>query len=374
MSPAENNQNSLVEPSRPPGKVDNPHDCLDKLFVWRKELQDLIDFATTETVSRRLRTVAGPPGYGKTCLLHKLHQTLNDKSVKKFKKLFVIWTPIGQFNEFNDLETWLKAIVEQAKDECAQLSKFDSTSESKNVISQLLEKLCETCRPKRRIILIVDALDELPDLRQELEDHFLAHFWRKECVRIIISFRDEFSLKNPNLRRSERRITLTTFSQEQGQEQLDKRAKLIPEPLSSPFKHLLELVHPYKFNHPGLNTLLSQTINKNEHNSQNPVLTAADLRQCWLALIKEPLAAEPGYAAVLERDLKTIVLHPEDSWTFETFADICKYSQNEAFAHWQDLMAACVVEQHPDYSQRYRVIDGLRELLCAELRLREEEK
>ena len=70
----------------------------------------------------------------------------------------------------------------------------------------------------------------------------------------------------------------------------------------------------------------------------------------------------------LERDLKRIVAHKEDTWTLETFATMCDYSEREALHHLQSLMALSVVS--PAYKQRYKVVDGLREIIRAENRLR----
>ncbi|RME50821.1 MAG: hypothetical protein D6796_02220, partial [Caldilineae bacterium] len=52
-----------------------------KLFVGRESLlEDLIRWATAPTVRRRLRTIAAPPGYGKTWLLHELERRLREKN------------------------------------------------------------------------------------------------------------------------------------------------------------------------------------------------------------------------------------------------------------------------------------------------------
>ncbi len=348
----------------------NESNCRRELFVERRELQQLIGFATAARVSRRLRSVAGPPGYGKTCLLYQLEQYLLDH-----EELFVVRVPTNRSTSKKDLTDWLAEIVEKARKICPLVGKVNPTDEPEAVIGHLLEKLCETCSPTWRIILIVDALDEVPEhIRRELENRFLGQFWRKDCVRLVVSFRDDFKLKTHHLRRGERRIVLDTFTTDQGHQQLEKRAQVIPENLNTPFEELSQLVAPYKFNLPGLTTLLSQQVKKNEQNGQSPVLTAADLKVCWQLLIKQPLAETSGHAKILEADLKAIVLHSEDSWTFETFSRICNYSQNEAFPHWQELMALSVVAPHPIHKSRYMVIDGLREMLRAEISLREEER
>ncbi len=346
-------------------------DCRRGLFVERSQLIKLIRFATQQKAFRRLRSITGPPGYGKTCLLYQLEQHL----LEQHEDLFVVRVPTNRLKSKDDLTNWLVAVVEQANKICSEVGEINPDDEPEAVIGHLLEKLCEQCSPTWRIILIVDGLDEIQDhIRRELENRFLVQFWLKDCVRMVVSFRDDFSLRTHHLRRGERRIVLDTFTTDQGHQQLEKRAQVIPETLNTSFAELSQLVAPYKFNLPGLTTLLSQKVKENEQNGQSPVLTANDLRTCWQALIKRPLAETPGYAEVLEGDLKAIVSHSDDSWTFETFSRTCNYSQNEAFAHWQELMALNAVAPHPVHKSRYMVIDGLREMLRAEISLREEER
>jgi uncharacterized protein YydD (DUF2326 family) len=59
------------------------------------------------------------------------------------------------------------------------------------------------------------------------------------------------------------------------------------------------MLHPYQFNHPGLNTILAKKIKQNEEKGQNPVLGSDDLRECWLELIKEQLATELAYCGCI---------------------------------------------------------------------------
>jgi hypothetical protein len=63
-------------------------------------------------------------------------------------------------------------------------------------------------------------------------------------------------------------------------------------------------------------------------------------------------------------------LHNDDGWTLETFAIVCEYDLKTAFDHLQNLMDRSVVVPHRVHKARYIVIDGLRELLYAELRLK----
>ncbi len=373
MSSAENNQTAPQNGfSPPPDNDDADHDCLGDLFVWRQELQDLIDFVTADQVSRRLRTVAGPPGYGKSWLLRRLNKILSDNTKKEFKELVPIRVPLNRFESFGDMKVWLQDVVEQARKFCPDVTAINPNDTPEAIIGHLLEKLCETCIPTWRIILIVDALDEMPkNLRRELENRFLVKFWRKDCVRMVISFRDDFSLRSDSLRRGERRIVLTTFTEEQGQEQLEKRTTVIPERLNIPAENLSVLVYPYKFTHPGLNSLLSQKINKNEQDGHEQVLTADDLRDCWLTLIKRPLAETLEYANLLQEGLIKVVNHNQDSFTIEDYADMKNCTVEEAYKQMEVLRAENLVIQAGGL---YSVAGGLREFIRAEIHLKEEEK
>lgn len=339
------------------------------LFVGRiSELEELTRWATDPVVPRRLKSIAAPPGYGKSWLLYQLENRLASRS-----DVFVVRASPLELKSKEDIEQWLPSVVKKAQTMCAKVRDGVPGDLLESQISNLLEDLYESCHPPLTPILIVDGLDEtLKNERRELEIHLLEQFWLDPRVRIIVSFRDEYSLTSPNLRRGEERLLLEPFSEDEGRRQLDKRSKLMEEQLRISQGELLKIVSPYALNIPGLNTILSKRIKQNEDYHRHPLLSADDLQECWHTLIGLALTRRAETPESLEEDLKRIVGHQEDTWTLETFANLCVYSEGTAHYHIQSLMALSVVSSA--YRQRYQVVDGIREIIRAENRLRREKK
>lgn len=347
-----------------PGEVFSP-----KLFVGRiSNLEELIRWSTDPVVPRRLKSIAAPPGYGKSWLLYQLENRLTGRS-----DVFVIRVSPLELKSKEDIEQWLPSVVKKAQAMCARVRDGVPGDLLESQISNLLEDLYESCHPSLTPILIVDGLDEtLKNEQRELEIHLLEQFWRDPRVRIIVSFRDEYSLTSPNLRRGEERVPLEPFSEDDGRRQLDKRSELKAEELRISQADMLKIVSPYTLNVPGLNTILSKCIKQNEGFQRHPVLSADDLRECWHTLIGLALTRRAETPESLEKDLKRIVDHHEDTWTLETFANLCACSESTAYYHIQSLMTLSVVSSA--YRQRYQVVDGIREIIRAENRLRREKK
>jgi hypothetical protein len=349
-----------------------PEEFSPNLFVGREnELAELIRWATTQYVPRRLKTIAAPPGYGKTWLLNELENRLREKNVHS---VFVIRVAPSELRSRADIITWLSSIFEKARSGCPKVRDYDPHDSLESTIHGLCADLCEHCSPTQRPLLFVDALDELPENeRKELEKHLLEQFWRNPCVRIMISLRDEYSLTSHNLRRSEERMLLSPFSKEaEGRQQLAKRSQLGGENLKLSQEELLKIVSPYPLKVPGINTILSKRIKQNEDDQRHPVLSAGDLRECWQTLIGVEFTRRPESPETLEEDLKKIVEHEEDTWTLETFANLCAYHEIMALYHIQSLMTLSIVSSA--HKQRYQVVDGIREIIRAENRLRREGK
>ncbi len=338
-----------------------------KLFIGRdSELAKLVRWATEDKVPRRLTSIAGPPGYGKSWLLHQLESLLSTR-----RDLFVIRVSPLELRSRTDIIKWLPHVVKRAKGVCPEFVDNDQSNSPEAMIAQLLENLCKTCSPILRPVLIVDSLDEPSENESKaLEKHLLEQFWRNPCVRMVISFRDDHRLNSHILRRGESRMLLVPFSKDEGHQQLDKRSELAGENLQISREDLLKIVAPYTLNIPGINTILSKRIKQNETNNQEPVLSADDLRDCWQELVGVELTRRPENKEILEKDLR-IMAQREDTWTLETFARICGYSENDALHHLNSLMSLSIVLP-PVRGQRYQLVDGLREILRAEIRLRDE--
>ncbi|RME46360.1 MAG: NACHT domain-containing protein, partial [Caldilineae bacterium] len=319
---------------------------------------------------RRLRTIAAPPGYGKTWLLHELERRLREKNRDD---LFIIWVPTSELTSRGKIIEWLPGVIAAAQEVCPDVRGIAPGDSPQTAIDRLLEDLSQGCSPPRRVLLFVDGLDEISEAAQkELARHLLEPFWQDTTVRMVISFRDDYSLKSHLLRRGEKRIFLPPFSRREGETQLDKRARLAGETLPIAREELLARVEPYPLNVPGINTILSQRIKQNEAEKRAPLLSADDLHACWRELVGPQLSQMPQDATILEEDLRHIVELEEDTWTLEDFAEKCNYTQTDAYYHIQSLLALTVVVQAG--GPLYKVADGLRELLRAERRLKDEEE
>lgn len=260
---------------------------------------------------------------------------------------------------------WLLSILEQAKHACSNIRDAAPGDTLESIIFRLLEDLCQHCGPTVRPILIVDNFDEVhPNEREMLEKQLLEQFWRNLCVRIIIATRDEFGLSSFNLRRGEERKYLSVFKPPEGQAQLEKRAASTDTPVLPPAE-LLPLIRPYQWTNPGLNTCLYEKAKRRRLGQQNPLLTPDDLKNCWLIPIESRSNQVSVSLAVIESDLKAII--SEETWTVETFAQICNYSRSVALNHIDSMMTLGLLSSE---RQRYKVVDGLREIIRAEVGLR----
>ncbi|MBN1995311.1 MAG: hypothetical protein JW953_21665 [Anaerolineae bacterium] len=337
------------------------------LFAGRqRELDDLIRWVTDPSGVRRLRTIAAPPGYGKTWLLRELERRLINR-----RDLFIISVPVPASKLISRVQMveWLSFVVRNAQIVYPTVRDIGQFS-PEIIISNLLEDLTQASPPLHPILL-VDGFDELQyNERRELEKCLLDQFWLNPAARIIVSLRDESVLASTNLRRGEERVLLRPFSEKEGHQQLEELLDLKVK--DSKYQEILKLIAPYTLNIPGLNAILVERIQENIKNNRQPILTAADLRACWHELIGPELNRQPEAIEFIERDIQAIIALPQDSWTFETFAVQGKYLQRDALNHIQMLMALGIV-CHAG-GQKYTVIDGLRQILQAEQRLKETER
>lgn len=340
-----------------------------QLFVGRKKELDELNVWAIDSDSPRLMTIAAPPGYGKSWLLRQLEHRLSAR-----RDLFLIWLSAEDFklspaNPTDDITakitSWRQNFVAKARYVCAQLRTLDLAAAQAYTIAQVVEEVCQN----RHLILLVDGFDELfPNEARPLEKQVLEEFWRKECVRIVMAIREQGKLTSPTLRRGELRSDLNPFSQAEGDQQLAVRL----EELQTPRSELIELVAPYTLQIPGLNTLLARQVRKNEQASRTPLLTSGDVEFCWRELIGESIKTVPHSWETLEQDLIKFGHHPVETWTVSDFVVICQVdSEREAREHIDSLQKLGVVAhvQH----QRFAMVEGLRQLLCAYHRLKDEQ-
>ncbi|GIK43241.1 MAG: hypothetical protein BroJett011_70740 [Chloroflexota bacterium] len=341
------------------------------LFIGREaELAQLIQWVTTNAIlSRRLITIAAPPGYGKSWLLGKLQKRLLERHGRD---LFIMFVAAADLTSISKMTNWIQSVIKAAREGGLAVRESNPEDSLATIIHHLLEDLCEHSNPPLRPVLMVDGLDELaPKTAEVLQKVFLESFWDKPQLRMIISFRDEFSLTSHTLRLGEERMSLTAFTPPTGKEQLRKRVTSeAPSILfQKDLKDLVALIPQYTWTNPGLNTCLYTKAKKRRVNGQTPLLTVADLNECWLGPIKAKSKELSVTLSELESNLK--IVSAEDTWTVETFSQICGYSLVVAHKHIQELIALSLVTNE---KQKYKIVDGIRELIRAEVALSNQTK
>lgn len=348
------------------------------LFVASREpyVNELFEWAIAPDVGGRVWIIEAAPGYGKTWVLCRLEQRLRDEGIHG-KNLFVVRVPAKQLTSGPDKNAWRKAILEWLAEKITEVKKFrptirdhDPDAEPEANIVSLRNQLCR--QPVLPPLLIIDAFDEVEDdeRRSILERSLLEPFWLdNNCAKIIIAYRDQFKFRSSSLkndREPDSISPLEIFARSDGEEQLHRlTVELSIANLIIP--HDLPTILPYEWNHPKINSCLFTILHAKVTKSEMAKLTADDLRACWLGLIEERAKAEKLLLSRIEQDLKAIVKMKR--WTHEEFHDVCEYSTLAETLRAIDALRKLSLVLYLTGLEN-QVIDGVREIICAELELR----
>jgi hypothetical protein len=227
------------------------------------------------------------------------------------------------------------------------------------MVRALAEDMSEHCYPARRLILLVDALDEAAQ-PQELEERLLEQFLYRVSVRILAAMRDDQRLHRAALRGSETPINLLPLPKQEAIQQLQRRARDLSTP---PPADLLKLVWPYRGQTAGINSFLSLRARANRAAGRNPWLSADD-RDCRRAVIG------PRLTDRLDEFLWKLAGLDDETWTEEAFAQECGLALSAAGDFVQKFFRLGVVTRPKKVPHRRQIVDGLRELIEAERQLR----
>lgn len=338
------------------------------LFVGREDILNKVEkWANEDKSPHRLLSIVGSPGIGKSWLMGKAKERLDGQ------KRLVFWANLSQdardptsgkpapdlITEAGQQE-WLEHHIIQKTRQLCPGAKGLRIGSIEAALDSLVNDLCGPCQPMPPPVLLVDGFEEVADdQRERLEERIFKRFLFRDCTRMIVSRRDEFSLTNSVLRWNERKEQIGVLQSLQGQEQLRRRADKDRTTLD--LNTLIRSIPPYKWNHPHINTFLFERIKQR----QPSTLNATDLRECIDEVIR-PTMLEPAAFGLLD-GLAHLRLSPQappvDDWTEKNLRD----SELQIGLEDKDLSRlfdAGLVHQKKG-TQRYMVGDGLRELLRA---------
>jgi hypothetical protein len=184
-----------------------------QLFVDRPEILNKIrDWANTKEVEYRIWYLLAPPGAGKTWILKTLY---SEWSIYRL----ILWVDVpslvqqdqaGRVGLWNmpAFTDWIKEIQADAQKYCPDLPPIDLTLEQENIISSLVELLCN-CNPDMAPIIIVDGYDEISTSQsEEIGYRLLDRLVERACMCMLIAHRDEGGIYGQVITRYKRNILL----------------------------------------------------------------------------------------------------------------------------------------------------------------------
>jgi hypothetical protein len=333
-----------------------------ELFVGRvASLRKILDWARDPNPSHRLWSIVGPPGIGKSYLLNRVYERLEENLDR-----LVFWMNAGHdLTTAAGLKTWLESAVEKARRKCNHVQAYAGNIQPDAMLQTLVRDLCERCAAALMPVLIVDSFDEIPDAkRDEWEERVLASFISRRCTRILLGRRDEYALQSPTLRWNENKDHLPVMTPAEGDDQLDRRCQYAERQQPAPslpndmLDRLKATTPKYPWNHPGINTYLFELAVPRQREGELPLLVAEDLHQCIIEVTRThaPLAEE------VFTFLVSLANQLDDEWTADDLMNALKVSMEDS--RLRELFNRGIVF-NIEITSRYQVGDGLRELLRA---------
>jgi hypothetical protein len=260
------------------------------LFIDRpdplRELNEWIDTA----LASRVKPVVGPPGSGKTWILKTLE--LGWKTSR-----YVLWLDVPQWInsssggdplDIKAAHQQLEEAWEKAKSFCNFPKTIDHTRDLSAIIASLVEIVCD-CNLAHDPVVIVDGYDEITeDQAKTFSKRVLEPFISRSCIRMIIAYRDEWTLQGDALRRNLATppLHIGTVDREFATRQFQRLYPYNSSTADQLDKWMSKFQH-YKWNIPLINDILfAKGLQSNLPASR--VLNDQDLYDCFKEAIERP--------------------------------------------------------------------------------------
>lgn len=154
---------------------------------------------------KRVKSLVGPPGSGKTWILKTLESEWE-------KSRYVLWLDVpkwmnppssGDPIKSKFAHQQLEDLWKKAKQFCDFPEIIDHTADLSAIIEKLVEIVCN-CNLEHDPVVIVDGYDEITeDQAKAFSKRVLEKLISRRCIRMIIAYRDEWTLQGDVLRNNE---------------------------------------------------------------------------------------------------------------------------------------------------------------------------
>lgn len=343
-------------PSRPAGEEPVMRsEYTNELWVQReRELSQIESWVET---SKRLLTVAGPPGVGKTWLLRHWEHT---KKSAGATTLFWDLTPLITTDKIDQPQA-LQELRQLVKRINSQAPAYNSRVEPPAMAEALGRALCQR---EGEVFICMDGGEALPQSGwRTFERAILEPLARLSCLRFLIPVRDEMKVQAANLRWSEQRLELGVLDAQsnpvspKGKEQIEKLLTALPSPSSLPtVDQIIALVPGYPWSHAGLNAFLFRHLEANEFHQ----LSAKWCHEGLLEVLE--LQSDPAFDEAFEW-VSEIVSYLSETWTVDAWAR----HRGEALRRTWDRVVSLQRQWWVTNlsGSQYKVADGVREYVAA---------
>ena len=346
------------------------------LFVDRPTIRGKIEQWADGALDKRLFSVIGPPGSGKTWLLKDLYEKWKGETNSGKRDRLVFWLDVPEVVNRGEKQRdlvlnkeevfkWLERTREEALENCPEIREIDRTVEPSRAVEDIVDDLCQPGVLEDAPIFILDRYDEVPKLAAEVVcDRLIRYLTSRECTRVLMAYRAEIKLYFgvPRFNQHSESMESKISAEEQFRRLAEHHGvRELPSNLDD-WKASLK---NYPWTHPFINAFFFECAWQGNGQPLRP-LTAADLRQCCEILITRPDATTgiPRYHPLSPNEfnlLKQIANKCRDEWAeWELEEYTGQKSSSEMIKRLANEYG--LIANIPK-TPRQKIADGLRELL-----------